>query len=145
MTKRTPPDKKYRLAIFFDDPATMNLIAKVGRRRGYEVIAREFPQQCVVATHPGCACTKEARCADIVILGRHFGAYRALEFLEAQKRAGCRLSTRNKLIVCSTYDEQEEARAKQLSVEIFYLPFALKDLEAWLDACEARLRSGQVS
>lgn len=116
----------------------MNLIAKVGRKRGYDVIVQEFPEDCVVASQPGCLCAREARCADIVILGRHFGAYRALEFLEEQIKAGCRLEIKNKLVICSTYDEKEEAKAKELGVKIFYLPFSLKDLDDWLAECEGR-------
>lgn len=132
-------NKKCRLAIFFDDEATKNLLAKAGHRRGYDVIVQDFPKECIVASQPGCPCTKEAQCADIVILGRHFGIYRALEFLDEQIKAGCRLSVKNKLVICSSYDEKEEEKAKALGVKVFYLPFSLKDLDAWLSECEGRL------
>ncbi|MBI5873074.1 MAG: hypothetical protein HZB36_02905 [Candidatus Omnitrophica bacterium] len=139
MTKDASNKIKYKLAIFFEDDSTKNLLLKLAKKRGYEALAFKYPETCVVTTDPGCMCIKEHRCADMMILGRHFLSLKALDFLGCQSKSGCRVPFENKLIISSTYDEMEEQKGKDLGVKMLYMPFVFKELDDWFDECEKRL------
>lgn len=135
---------RYRAVVFCDDAAVRELFRKVLSRRGYEVLtfaAYEFPEKCSIFQHLAELCTKDNRCADMVILSRHILGLRAIDFLEEQARKGCRLTPKNKLIIASSYEAKEEERVNKLGASIMYMPLVLEDLNEWLDACEKRLAS----
>lgn len=140
MTKIVNSGQKYRVFIFVDDEASKNLLLKFARNRGYEVSVFSYPEACDAVSGPDCKCAKVNRCADIMVLGRHFSSLKALDLLENQSRAGCRLSIKNKLLIFSTYDEEEAERGKALGVKMLHMPFAFKELNDWFDECEERLK-----
>jgi len=49
--------KKYKLAIFFEDDSTKNLLLKLAKK-GAMKRWRSSIRDCVVTTHPGCMCIK---------------------------------------------------------------------------------------
>jgi hypothetical protein len=139
MTKDASSKMKYKLSIFFEDDSTKNLLLKVAKKRGYEALAFKYPDTCVVTTDPGCMCIKDRRCADMMILGRHFSSLKALDFVECQSKSGCRVPIENKLIISSSYDATEEQRGEALGVKMLQMPFVFKELDDWFDECEKRL------
>jgi hypothetical protein len=130
MNKQGP--RKTRIAIFCEDESTLRLLAKVASKKGYDVVAQPWSKDCVVVASPGGACTRKERCADIFICGRHFGPYKGFDFLQAQVKAGCRLTMENKLVLCSIFDAADARRAEELGVKMMHLSFAVKELSAWL-------------
>jgi len=140
MTKGINNGKKYKVLIFFNDDATKNLLVKMAQKRGYEVSAFPYPNECNAIGSPDCKCTRDKRCADMMVLGRHFLTLRALDLLECQSKAGCHLPVKNKLLIFSTYDEKEEQRGKALGVKMLHMPFAINELNDWFDGCEKRLK-----
>ncbi len=141
MMKGTDQAPKYRIAIFIDDEATKKFLVKLSQKRGYEVSSYAYPEECPALDDPkSCICTKTKSCADILILGRHFSTFKALDFLEAQIKAGCKLTIKNKLVLVSSFEPDDNKRARDIGVKMLHMPVSFNELNAWLDECEERLK-----
>lgn len=130
---------KYKAFLFFEEDATKKLLKKILEKRGYDVFVYEYPKDCSLLPKDACSCTKEERCADLMILGQHMGPIRAIKFVEKQVEGNCKLAPFFKMVINSIYDEREAQAANKLGVTMFYLPFPMDEFNKWLDEREKRL------
>jgi len=109
-------------------------------KRGYDITVYVKPEHCTVyAAQESRPCSSSARCADIVIMGRHIVEIRSLDLIESQMKGKCKIPLENKLVIASAFDEIDAKRAKALGVSIMNMPFTLAELNKWFDGCEERL------
>ena len=97
--------EKLNANIFCDNEAARKLLAKVLAAHDYNVYFCDYPKDCLVLLgKKDCICTRESRCADIVILWSCMHGLRATDVLKSQLEGGCKLTIKNKIILCSTSD-----------------------------------------
>ncbi|GEM_PF-5272978 len=132
---------EYKVFIFSENEDIKHLLKKALEKRGYDISVYGKPERCSNYAVAGVKiCTSAYRCADIVIIGRHIAEVRSLDFIERQIKGKCKIPLENKLVISSTYDEKDTAKAQSLGVRIMYMPFSLAELNKWLDECEERLK-----
>lgn len=140
MTEKAANAPKYKVFIFSENEDIKNLLKKVLEKRGYDITVYIKPERCTnYAVSVFRFCLSAHACADIVIMGRHIAEFRSLDFIERQIKGKCKVPLENKLVIASTFDEIDTARAKALGVCIMHMPFTLAELHKWLDGCEERL------
>lgn len=131
----------YKVLIFSENEDIKNLLKKALEKRGYDISVYVKPERCSnYAVAEFRLCTSAHRCADIVIMGRHLVDIRSLDLIERQIKGKCKIPLENKLIIASTFDEKDTAKAELLGVSIMCMPFSLAELNKWLDGCEERLK-----
>lgn len=141
MTEKSANAPKYRVFIFSENEAIKNLLKKALDKRGYDITVYIKPERCVnYAVSEFRLCSSARACADIIIIGRHIADISSLDFIERQIKGKCKVPLENKLIIASTFDEIDTARATALGVRIMHMPFTLAELHKWLDGCEERLK-----
>ena len=130
--------KRKRRAIILDDEESIrHLLEILLKSRGYEVLTYQDPSLCPLQQSHECQCGKERVCADVVITDIDMPNVSGLDFVDAQKRKGCKIQ--NIAILSGRWSEMTMKHARDCGCAVFEKPVALSVLADWLDQCEARI------
>jgi DNA-binding response OmpR family regulator len=127
-----------RAIVMDDDEGVRGMIEQVLKRRGYEVISFEAPDQCPLLQAHACACGPAEVCADLLISDVNMPHVSGLQFVEGQKKKGCKL--RCIAFMSGRWEEPDLEQARRLGCKVFYKPFHLQELYDWLAECEKSSR-----
>ena len=123
-----------RAIIIDDDYLLRTLIDGVLKDRGYEVHGSSEPCLSSIFLDSKCSCPVENHCTDIIITDINMPDMTGLEFIEHQKRNGCKV--KNIAVMSGGWTDERIEHAKRLGCHIFKKPFKIVEIEKWLDGCE---------
>ena len=129
--------EKLRAIVLDDNYVLRTLIDDVLKNRGYEVHCSSEPFFCPVYLDSKCPCPVEHYCTTIIITDVNMPNMTGLEFIEHQKRMGCKIQ--NVAVMSGRWTDEEIEHAKRLDCHILEKPFKLDEIEKWLDDCERKL------
>jgi CheY-like chemotaxis protein len=128
---------RIRAIVLDDDYVMRTLIYDILKNRGYEAYASSEPFFCPVYLDSECPCPVEHLCATIIITDINMPNMTGLEFIEHQKKNGCKIQ--NIATMSGIWTDEEIEHAKRLGCHIFKKPFEIDEIEKWLDGCEKKL------
>jgi DNA-binding NtrC family response regulator len=134
--------RKRRAIIFDDNVVMMNLLKDFFILRGYEVLTVQEPVVCPVCDgKPDCAGL--GSCADIIMTDFSMPALNGIERLSAQAKWGCRVPSRNKILMSGYIDEAKIKIVNDMGCTFFEKPFSFESLSNWLDEREPQMDLAQ--
>ena len=125
-----------RAIVIDDDRALLSAISSILKKRGYEVHASPEPFCCPIYLDCECQCPVERACTNIIIADVNMPNMTGLEFIESQKRNGCKVQ--NIAVMSAVFENTELERIKSLGCKILKKPFKIDELTKWLDECEKK-------
>lgn len=128
---------KVRAIVLDDDNAIKNLISEILKNRGYEVYASSNPFLSPVYLDSKCTCPIKHTCTTIIITDNNMPNMTGLEFIEHQKKMGCKVQ--NTAVISGKWTNEEIERAKSLGCRVFNKPFKIEKIKKWLADCEKDL------
>jgi CheY-like chemotaxis protein len=131
------PLVKIRAVVLDDDYVLRSLIDDVLKDRGYEVHGSSEPFFCPIFLDSKCPCPVETHCTTIIITDVNMPNMTGLEFIEHQKRMGCKVQ--HIAMMSGRWTEEEIEHAKRLGCHILEKPFKLDEIEKWLADCEKKI------
>ena len=128
---------RLRAYVFDDDESIRTLLSTILMNRGYEVEAFVDPKLCPLTLDQTCTCPHGLACCDVIISDLNMPHTSGLDFLETQKRKGCKVE--NMALISGGWNPIYRRRAREIGCQTFDKPFLISDLNAWLEACEQRI------
>ncbi len=128
---------RIRAIVLDDDDAMRSLIYDILKNRGYEAYASYEPYFCPIYLNSECPGPVDHLCTTIIITDLNMPDMTGLEFIEHQKRNGCKVQ--NIAVMSRRWTDEELEHAKGLGCHIFEKPFEINEIEKWLDECENKL------
>ncbi len=130
--------RKPRAIIFDDEVIILDLLKALLAKRGYEVLTYSEPVICPLYEKSGDKCDKEYPCADVVITDLQMPRMSGIELLHCQLERGCPVTIKNKALVTTELDTENEETVRKLGCAFIGKPIKLSVLGDWLDGCETR-------
>ena len=125
---------KKRAIIIDDDKSIQMLFSAFLEGQGYEVIKCSEPSSCIMCTNESCQCEENFVCADIIITDLNMPEMNGLDFIERQRKKGCKV---NKFAAMSGgWSEEETNRAREMNCEIIRKPFNIMSVASWIEECQ---------
>ncbi len=124
-------------AIVLDDDAIKALVSNILKARGYDVYASSGPFLSPLYLDSECPCLVGYTCTTVIITDNNMPNMTGLEFVEHQKRLGCKVQ--NTAAMSGRWSNEEMEHAKTLGCQVFNKPFKIDEVEKWLDECEKEL------
>ena len=125
-----------RAIVLEDDYLLRTLIDGALKDRGYEVHGSSEPFFSPIFLESKCSCPVGTHCTNIIITDINMPNMTGLEFIEHQKRNGCKIQ--NVAMMSGGWKDEEIEHAKSLGCHIFEKPFKFDEIEKWLDDCEKK-------
>lgn len=129
-----------RAMVLDDNYILRTIIADVLKNRGYEVHGSAEPYFCPIFLDRKCSCPVDTHCTDFIIIDINntpdMSRLEFLEFIETQKRNGCKVQ--NVAILTNKLTDEETEHARRLGCHIFWKPFKFDEIGKWLDDCERK-------
>ena len=132
---------RYRALIFEDDDASRALLWELCDERGYEVFTFPDPGACPLFHQTFCECPLEESCCDFLISDLNMPVASGLDYIERQKRKGCRCP--HIALITGTSSLADVRAAEGLGCKVFPKPLSIEKLYEWLDRCESQIRDGR--
>ena len=101
---------KLRAFVFEDNDALRTTISSILEKRGYEVFSYSEPLLCPVYLDR--ECPHEHPCMDILITDVRMPNMTGLDFIENQRRYGCKAIVSNKAVISGAWADQELERGR---------------------------------
>jgi len=129
--------ERVRAFIIDDDPRVRGFLKLLMTRRQYEVVEypRALPCQ-VCRNEPG------VTCADLIICDVSMPGLKGTDFVSHQVFVGCKCE--NIALMSGQWRAEDLRLARRLGCRIFPKPFALGEVEGWLDQCEQRIHPDRL-
>lgn len=127
-------DLPKRAIVIDDDQSLRTALSSILKKRGYEVHASAEPFSCPVFLDCACSCPEERACANIIITDVRLPNMSGLEFIENQRRNGCKVQ--NIAVMSAVWEDVEFQRFRTLGCKTLTKPFKIDELTKWLEECE---------
>ncbi len=127
---------KIKAIVLEDDDTIRFLTAEILKDRGYDVYASSEPLFSPVYSNEECTSPDEY-CTTIVITDINMPNMTGLEFIEHQKRMGCKFQY--VAVMSGKWTNEALAHANRLGCQTLSKPFKITEIKKWLDECENRL------
>ncbi|MCX6641340.1 MAG: response regulator [bacterium] len=128
---------RYRASVFDDDEAIREIVVEILKQRGYEVQDYAAVSTCPLYLEANCGCPVGVACNDVIISDVHMPGLTGLEFIEHQKKNGCKV--KHIALMSGAWTEESRQQAENLGCEVFTKPFRVQELVNWLKRCERKL------
>lgn len=127
---------KMRAAILDDDETMREMLSSFLKERGYEVIICPEPGICTMYTINDCNCSFGYSCTDVIITDLEMPKMTGLEYLDHQRKHGCKVS--HIAVMSGGWTEKDFEYAQKKGYKLLIKPFKLQELAEWLIECENR-------
>jgi CheY-like chemotaxis protein len=107
------------------------MLRRIFERTGHHVFTFSAPSPCST-----CHCRIGERCADVLLSDLSMPGMRGIDFLENQRRIGCKIDTMG--LMSGSWKEQDQRRARKLGCRIFSKPFDIHELYHWVNGDSGR-------
>ena len=131
--------RKPRVILCDDDQFICDLIGDQLKDMGYEVVTADTPVTCAFYSDHADSCPQHIRCADILIIDHNMPNMTGIELLELQHHKGCKLTSKNKLLITGRDDSELRKRAEALGCHFLPKPVDIHTILAWIKGCEERI------
>ena len=131
--------RKLRVNIFDDDVHILKMLEFIMSQRDYEILTFDRGFVCPINGAKSDKCDTLKPCADIIITDNQMPEMTGLEMLLHQAQNGCKVDTRNKIVMSGDLDNKWQKMLEGLGCTFFSKPFNISELLAWLDDCEKRI------
>ncbi len=121
-----------RAFVFDDDPEVLKSFRRMLGPRSYEVFLFNRPSPC-----RRCRCNDGERCADIMLSDMAMMKINGNDFLQSQKRKGCRI--KNVVVMSSHWKEEDLESVRAMGFMTLQKPVTSGTINPWLDECEKRI------
>ena len=128
--KKTP----YRILIFDDSEGIRSLLYGFLNKRGYEVFSFPNPAVCPISHEKTCPCPTGLACSDFILSDLNMPVQQGIDFLEKQKRKGCKC--KNMALMSGDFTESDIVRAKSIGLVLFRKPFSITEILDWIERIE---------
>lgn len=131
-----------RILIFDDDVDVRNLLQTALAGKGHEVMVFADPTEFPFFHEQSCPCALIESCADILITDIVMPNIEGLEFLKNLQESGCQPLLQGNVAIISGYlTIHYMSELNDLGLYYFRKPFELRDIYAWVDQCQARIKA----
>ena len=129
--------KPFRVLIFDDDESIREILWRYFNNRKYEVFTFPHPNSCPLSHSLSCPCPSSEACADIILSDLNMPFIKGIDFLEQQISKGCKC--KHLALMSADLTEADSDRARAVGIKLFNKPFALEEIDAWVDEIEASI------
>jgi DNA-binding NtrC family response regulator len=127
----------YRVLIFDDEKEIRQMLWELFDDRGYEVFTFPNPTLCPLNAKATCQCENGLMCSDVILSDLNMPLKNGLDFLEEQKKRGCKC--KHIALMSGFLMDESIERAKSLGIKIFIKPFRMDEIFNWLDQIEKNI------
>lgn len=131
----------FRSLVIDDDAFIRTMLSRLLERRGHEVFAFSDPACCPLFTGGACACPPDTACADMVLCDRKITGSSGLDWIRRLKAFGCPI--RHIALMSGEWPEAEACQAEAAGCRLLHKPFAIAEINNWMDACERDIAPGR--
>jgi CheY-like chemotaxis protein len=128
---------KTRVLIFEDDKVIRSGLRQLLEKRGHEVTVFSDPGNCQLLSSHECKCRPGQMCADFIISDIDMHTTSGLEFVDGQKRKGCKI--RNIALMSGSWTEADKDHADRLNCRTFHKPFDPSEMLDWIEEGKKRI------
>lgn len=121
-----------------------DLLADFLEERGYQVLTFPDVTSCPLFPARAAHCSKQAPCADFLLLDNLMPHMTGLDFLELQQQSNCLLNINGIAIFSANWTPADLSRADRLGCKSFHKPYDFEKLAAWLDTQEKFIPPNRV-
>lgn len=133
---------KLKIMVFDQEQSLRQLLKTFLVQQGHEVEVYSDPSICplyLTLTNESCCCTRERPCADVIFACIDTPRVNAVDFLELQRRRGCKMLDANKAVMSNYLSSTLDKALATLGCHHIGKPFRLTEIRAWVDECRQRL------
>ena len=131
--------RKPRAIVCDDEDVILDFFKHLLESLGYEVVTADTPVTCAFYSDHADSCPQHIRCADILIIDHNMPNMTGIELLELQHHKGCKLTSKNKLLITGRDDSELRKRAEALGCHFLPKPVDIHTILAWIKGCEERI------
>jgi CheY-like chemotaxis protein len=131
--------RKPRVIVCDDEDLVLDVFKHLFESIGYEVVTADTPVTCAFYTDNADSCPQHHRCTDILITDNQMPKMTGIELLELQHRKGCRLTSKNKILITGREYPELRKRAEALGCYFLPKPVFIDTILAWVKECEGRV------
>ena len=131
--------RKLKILIIDDEPMVLDSLNIWLSKRGYEVQTFIEPTVCSIYEKKTDDCSKENRCADIIITDYKMPRMNGIELLQYQSQRGCTLDIRNKVVITGYMDDEIKKVIEDMGCSFFEKPLELSLILDWINECEKHI------
>ena len=103
---------------------------------GHEVVTFASPAECDVQKL--CLCQQSSPCVDAILIDYNMPEMNGLDFVETQKKHGCKGDSRNVLLMSGDTTKIDMNKVAELGCSLEQKPFSLETLEKWISEVQSR-------
>lgn len=130
-----------RILVFDQDKSLRELLGRYLTLLGHDVHEFKAPSACPLYNNLGnenCSCSKETPCGDVVIMDMRMPQITGFDFLQWQRRRGCKAIDANKAIMSTSVNQQIEEAMAIFGCHHIVKPFRLLEIKSWVEECASR-------
>jgi DNA-binding response OmpR family regulator len=135
---------KRRILFFEDEHEIRRPLSNFLRSRGFEVMEFPSPLSCALVANKECTCPREHACADMVITDMQSPGMAGLELVRLMAENGCRIATRNKIIISSSISAEQAIESRTLGCHSLSKPFRFEDMLCLVEVCEEGISPDRI-
>ena len=133
---------RMRVIVFDDADYVQEFFKTVLEECGYEVLVYSDPEECLLQHEHECVCDTHHVCADAIISDVDMPNVSGLQFVDSQKKKGCKI--KNIAFMSGRWTAADMNFARKLGCKILYKPFTLETVLDWLDECKKRMDKNRL-
>lgn len=133
---------KLKILVLDQEQSLRELLRTYLTRQGHDVMAYGDPATCPLyrnLTNERCCCTRTSSCADVILADINLPTVNTLDFLELQRRRGCKALDANKAVLSTRATNELRAAIEAFGCHLIKKPFRLEEIGSWLRDCQKRL------
>ena len=134
---------KLRILVFDPDTSLRELLQLYLQNLGHDVQAYREPHLCPLFTsldNEQCCCPRESPCADIVFMDMRMPHISAFDFLQLQRRRGCKALDANKAVMSTSVTKAVKEAMAAFGCNHILKPFRLAEIRIWIEECASRIK-----
>jgi len=132
-----------RILVFDPDVSLQELLCLYLGNLGYDVQSYSDPRLCPLFANlddEQCCCPQQSPCADVVFMDMRMPQISAFDFLQLQRRRGCKALDANKAVMSTSVTKPVKEAMAAFGCNHILKPFRLAEVKCWVEECSTRIR-----
>ena len=125
--------RKLKILVIDDETLVLDSLKIWLSKKGYEVQTFIEPTVCSIYEKKTDDCSKENRCADIILTDYKMPIMNGIELLQYQSQRGCTLDIRNKAVITGYLDNEIQKVIEDMGCSFFEKPLELSLISDWIN------------
>lgn len=137
---------KLHIIVIDDDAEIREMLQTAFESKGHQVTALSDPTEFPFLNKESCPCPPSEPCADILLVDNVMPNIEGIELFKKLKSSGCRPLVNGNVAIMSGYlTIHYMNELNDLGIHYFRKPFTMQEIYEWVDECQAKIESTQVS